>query len=32
MLDKNFDQLSYQEFDLYLEHMMDAPPPAELSD
>ena len=32
MLDKNFDQLSDQEFDLYLEDMMDAPPPAELSD
>ena len=32
MLDKNFDQLSEREFDLYLEDMMDNPPPADLSD
>ena len=31
MLDENFDQLSEQEFDLYLEDMMDNPPPADLS-
>ena len=31
MLDENFDQLSEQQFDLYLEDMMDNPPPADLS-
>ena len=31
MLDENFDQLSEREFDLYLEDMMDNPPPADLS-
>lgn len=32
MTDKKFDQLSEQEFDLYLEEIMDSPPPEELSD
>ena len=32
MTDKKFDQLSEQEFDLYLEEIIDSPPPADLSD
>ena len=31
MTDKQFDQLSEQEFDLYLEEIIDSPPPADLS-
>ena len=31
MTDKQFDQLSEQEFDLYLEEIIDNPPPADLS-
>lgn len=32
MLDKKFDQMSEHEFDLYLEEIIDAPPPAELTE
>ena len=32
MTDKKFDQLSEQEFDLYLEEIIDNPPPADLVD
>lgn len=31
MTDKQFDQLSEQEFDLYLEEIIEAPPPADIS-
>lgn len=32
MTDKQFDQLSEQEFDLYLEEIIESPPPSDLSD